>query len=130
MVRHRIKHHVNRPVVHMGLFTDDQILPAAALVAVAAGWLYAGAGGLVGRMLLAAILVLPVAVMVVDNHVGGIVVGRTGAWLRWHRRIGVFAGEPGEPDGYELIVDERDHLILEREATRRVDLDTAFAEES
>lgn len=129
-MRHRIKHHVNRPVVHMGLFTDDQILPAAALVALAAGWLYAGAGGVVGRMLLSAVLVLPVAVMVVDNHVGGIVVKRAGAWLRWHRRAGVFAGGAGEPDGYELTVDAKDRLVLEREAAVRVDLETAFAEDA
>ena len=36
-MRHRIKHHVNRPVLHMGLFTDAQMLPAAGLFAVAVG---------------------------------------------------------------------------------------------
>ena len=92
-MRHRIKHHVNRPVLHMGMFTDAQMLPAAGLFTVAAGWLYAGGGALVGRALVAAVLLLPVAVMVVDNRVGGIVTERVAAYVRWHRQPGVF--EPG-----------------------------------
>ncbi len=37
-MRHRIKHHVNRPVLHMGMFTDTQMLPAAGLFALGAGF--------------------------------------------------------------------------------------------
>jgi hypothetical protein len=129
-MRHRIKHHVNRPVLHMGLFTDAQMLPAAGLFTVGAGWLYAGAGGPVARALIAAVLLLPVGVMVVDNRVGGIVVERTLALVRWHRRPGVFA--PGSPDGrgYELSLDEQDRLVLERERRARVELETVFAHDS
>jgi hypothetical protein len=128
-MRHRIKHHVNRPVLHMGMFTDAQMLPAAGLFAVAAGWLYAGGGALVGRALVAAVLLLPVAVMVVDNRVGGIVMERVAAWVRWHRQPGVF--EPGaeRADGYELSVDDEDQLLLERERLASVDLEAAFAQE-
>jgi hypothetical protein len=128
-MRHRIKHHVNRPVLHMGLFTDAQMLPAAGLFTLAAGWFYAGGGGVVGRAVVAAVLLLPVAVMAVDNRVGGIVVERVSAFVRWHRRPGIF--EPGaeEADGYELSVDAEDELVLERERLARVDLEAIFAED-
>lgn len=126
-MRHRIKHHVNRPVLHMGLFTDAQILPAAGLLTSGAGWLYAGAGPLVARAVVAVVVLLPVGVMVVDNRVGGIVVQRTLALLRWYRQPGVFA--PGADDvcGYALTIDEQDLLVLDRERRARVDLETVFA---
>ena len=128
-MRHRIKHHVNRPVLHMGLFSDAQMLPAAGLFTLAAGWFYAGGGALVGRALVAAVLLLPVAVMVVDNHVGGIVRERVAALVRWHRQPGVF--EPGaeHAHGYRLSVDDEDQLLLERERLGRVDLEAAFAQD-
>jgi hypothetical protein len=128
-MRHRIKHHVNRPVLHMGMFTDAQMLPAAGLFTLAAGWLYAGAGPLVGRALVAALLLLPVAVMVVDNRVGGIVTERVAAHVRWHRHPGVF--EPGArpAHGYELSVDDADRSLLERERLARADLEAAFAQD-
>jgi hypothetical protein len=126
-MRHRIKHHVNRPVLHMGLFTDAQMLPAAGLFTLAAGWFYAGGGGVVARTIAAAVLLLPVAVMAVDNRVGGIVVERVRAFWRWQRQPGVF--EPGaeEAEGYELSVDTEDELVLERERLARVDLEAVFA---
>jgi hypothetical protein len=126
-MRHRIKHHVNRPVLHMGLFTDAQMLPAAGMFTLAVGWFYAGAGGVIGRSLVTALLLLPVAVMAVDNRVGGIVVERVTAFVRWHRQPGIF--EPGaeEADGYQLSVDAEDQLVLEREQLARVDLETVFA---
>ena len=126
-MRHRIKHHVNRPVLHMGLFTDSQILPAAGLLMLGAGWLYAGTGALVVRALVAAVVLLPVGVIVVDNRVGGIVVQRTLAFARWHRRPGVFAPGAADACGYALTVDEQDLLVLERERGARVDLETVFA---
>jgi hypothetical protein len=128
-MRHRIKHHVNRPVLHMGLFTDAQMLPAAGLFALAAGWFYAGGGGLVARSVLAALLLLPVGVMVVDNRVGGLVVDRVRAFVRWQRRPGIFAPGSEEAQGYELSVDAEDQLVLERERLARVDLEAAFAKD-
>jgi hypothetical protein len=129
-MRHRIKHHVNRPVLHMGLFTDAQMLPAAGLFTLAAGWFYAGAGGVVGRSLVAALLLLPVAVMAVDNRAGGIVAERVRAFVRWHRQPGIF--EPGaeKADGYLLSVDAEDQLLLERERLAGVDLEAVFAHDS
>jgi hypothetical protein len=126
-MRHRIKHHVNRPVLHMGLCTDAQMLPAAGLFTLAAGWLYAGAGGLVGRSIVAALLLLPVAVMAADNRVGGIVVERVRAFTRWHRRPGIFIPGAEQADGYELRIDAEDRLLLERERLSRVDLEAVFA---
>jgi hypothetical protein len=126
-MRHRIKHHVNRPVLHMGLFTDAQMLPAAGLFTLAAGWFYAGGGGVVGRAAVAAVLLLPVAVMAVDNRVGGIVVERVSAFVRWHRQPGIFEPGADEADGYELSVDAEDELVLERERLARVDLEAVFA---
>src|SRR5919108_2001222 len=111
-MRHRIKHHVNRPVLHMGLFTDAQILPAAALLTSGAGWLYAGAGPLVARALVAAVMLLPVGVMVVDNRVGGIVVERTLALLRWYRRGGGFAPRGGDGRGSAPPIDEEGLMVV------------------
>jgi hypothetical protein len=128
-MRHRIKHHVNRPVLHMGMFTDAQMLPAAGLFTVAAGWFYAGGGALVGRALVAAVLLLPVAVMVVDNRVGGIVMERVAALVRWHRQPGVFEPGAGHAPGYALSIDDEDRLLLERERLARVDLEAAFAQD-
>jgi hypothetical protein len=128
-MRHRIKHHVNRPVLHMGLFTDAQMLPAAGLFALAAGWFYAGGGGLVARSVLAALLLLPVGVMVVDNRVGGIVVDWVRAFVRWQRQPGIFAPGSDRAQGYELSVDAEDQLVLERERLARVDLEAAFAQD-
>lgn len=126
-MRHRIKHHVNRPVLHMGLFTDGQMMPAAGLITLAAGWFYAGSGSLVARTLVAALLLLPVAVMAVDNRAGGIVVERAVALVRWYRSGGVFAPGPDErPNGYPLEIDEQDALVLERERLARVDLEAVF----
>jgi hypothetical protein len=128
-MRHRIKHHVNRPVLHMGLFTDAQMLPAAGLFTLAAGWFYAGGGGVVARAAVTAVLLLPVAVMAVDNRVGGIVVERVSAFVRWHRRPGIFEPGADEADGYELSVDAEDELALERERLARVDLEAVFAQD-
>ena len=128
-MRHRIKHHVNRPVLHMGMFTDAQMLPAAGLFALAAGWFYAGGGPLLARTVLAAVLLLPVGVMVVDNWVGGIVVDQARAFVRWHTQPGIFAPGVEEAHGYELAVDGEDRLVLERERLARVDLEAAFAED-
>ena len=128
-MRHRIKHHVNRPVLHMGLFSDSQMLPAAGLFALGAGWFYAGGGGLVARTVVAAALLLPVGVMVVDNRVGGMVVDRVRVFVRWQRQPGVFAPGADEAQGYELSVDAEDRLVLERERLARVDLDAVFAED-
>lgn len=126
-MRHRIKHHVNRPVLHMGLFSDSQMLPAAGLTALASGWAYAGDGGLVARVIITALLMLPVGVMVVDNRVGGIVVDCLQAYLRWRRDPRVFTPGAGDVHGYELIVDPEDELVLARERLARIDLEAAFA---
>lgn len=130
MTRHRIKHHVNRPILHWGVLTDAQILPAAGLFTMAAGWAYAGAGNIILRSIAAALLLLPVGIMAVDNRVGGIVVDQAKAFLRWHRQPGIF--EPGTEDvhGYALVIDAEEQLVLEREKLARVDLETVFAQES
>lgn len=125
-MRHRIKHHVNRPVLHMGLFSDEQILPAAGLFTIACGWVYAGAGALVVRTLVAAVLLVPVGVMVVDNRVGGIVVDQVKAFVRWYRQPGIFCPGAEEASGYELAIDAEDQLVLDRERMARVDLEAVF----
>jgi hypothetical protein len=129
-VRHRIKHHVNRPILHMGMFTDAQMLPGACLFALAVGWLYAGGGGVVTRGVIAGVLMLPIGVMVVDNRVGGLVMNRLKAYIRWHRTAGIF--EPGAESahGYVLTLDGEDQHVLDREELARADLDTAFAHDA
>jgi hypothetical protein len=130
-MRHRIKHHVNRPVLHIGLFTDRQMLPAAAFVLVAAGWFYAGLGGTIARMVVAALWLLPAAVMAIDNRAGGIVVERVVALGRWYREAGVLTpGAAQRPGSYLLEIDEEDALVLEREQMAHVDLETVFARDT
>jgi hypothetical protein len=126
-MRHRIKHHADRPVLHWGVFTDAQMLPAAGLFTVGAGWFYAGGGGIVARTLVAALLLVPVAVMAVDNRVGGLVVDRVTAFVAWHRQPGIFEPGAGEGASYELRVDEEDQVVLERERIGHVDLEAVFA---
>jgi len=129
-VRHRIKHHVNRPVLHMGLFSDAQILPAAGLFTMACGWAYAGAGALVVRTVVAAVLLVPVGVMVVDNRVGGIVVDQAKAFVRWYRQPGIFSPGADTASGYELAIDAEDQLVLDRERMAQVDLEAVFGHDS
>ena len=129
-MRHRIKHHVNRPILHMGLVTDRQMLPAVGLVTLAAGWGFAGSGGLVARVAVAALMLLPVGVMVVDNRMGGIVISQVKAWIAWRREPRIFV--PGHPlqtaHGLVLIMDAQDQLVLERERRARLDLEAVFGD--
>ena len=114
----------------MGMFTDAQMLPGACLFALAVGWLYAGGGGVVTRGVIAGVLMLPIGVMVVDNRVGGLVMNRLKAYIRWHRTAGIF--EPGADSayGYVLTLDGEDQHVLDREELARADLDTAFAHDA
>ena len=129
-MRHRLKHHANRPVLHWGLFSDEQMVPCAGLFALAAGWLYAGSGGLIARTVVAALMLLPVGVLVVDNRLGGIVVEQLRALLRWRREPGIFEPAAEEAHGYELSVDEEDQRTLDREQLAHVDLEAVFAAQS
>jgi hypothetical protein len=67
--------------------------------------------------------------MAVDNRVGGIVVDRVRAFVRWHRHSGTFSPGADEAPGYELSIDDEDQRALARERLTRVDLEAAFAEE-
>ncbi len=129
-MRHRLKHHANRPVLHWGLFTDEQMMPCACLFALAVAWFYVG-GGLAGRTLGAALLLVPVGVMVVDNRLGGVVADQVRARLRWRREPGVFAPGAEQAHGYELSVDDGDaQRELQREQLASVDLEAVFAAET
>ncbi len=129
-MRHRIKHHVNRPVLHFGLFSDRQIMPAAVLVTLAAGWAFAGDGSIVARGIVAALMMLPVGVMVVDNRVGGLVLTQVRAFLRWRREPGIFMPAVDDVIGCELVIDPEDQMILDREQRASVDLEAVFTSEA
>jgi len=129
-VRHRIKHHVNRPVLHLGLFTDGQMLPAAGLFSVAAGWAYAGGGSVIARAIVAALMLVPVGVMVVDNRVGGLVISQVEALVCWRREAGIFTPGVQESYGCEVAIDAEDLLVLEREQMAQVDLEAVFSSEA
>lgn len=126
-MRHRVKHHVNRPVLHLGLFTDGQMVPAAGVFALAAGWAFAGGGGAVARTVVAALMLLPVGVMVVDNRMGGIVVTQVKALVLWRRELGIFTPGGEQADGWELEIDAEDQLVLDRERVESLDLEAVFA---
>ncbi len=129
-MRHRIKHHVNRPVLHLGLFTDGQMLPAAGLFTLAAGWAYAGGGSAITRALIAGLMLLPVGIMVVDNRVGGIVITQAKALVLWRREAGILTPGEQEAHGWELAIDVEDQLVLDREEMAQVDLEAVFASDS
>ena len=103
---HPIRHQVNSRVLHKGLFTDEQLMPAAILVLLAVGVAYTAgtvALGVVG----AAVFLLPVGAMIIDNRTGQLLHGQIAAWLAYRRAVGVY--DPGAGDsaiGYELQAEE------------------------
>lgn len=103
---HPIRHHVNSRVLHKGLFTDEQLMPAAILVLLAVGVAYT-AGSVAASMIAAAVLLLPVGAMIVDNRAGQLLRDRLVASLAYRRSIGTY--DPGAGDraiGYELLCDD------------------------
>jgi len=103
---HPIRHQVNSRVLHKGLFTDEQLMPAAILVLLAVGVAYT-AGSVAVGMIAGAVFLLPVAAMIIDNRTGQLLHGQVAAWLAYRRAVGVY--DPGAGDtavGYELLADE------------------------
>ena len=103
---HPIRHQVNSRVLHKGLFTDEQLMPAAILVLLAVGVAYI-AGTVVLGVIGAAVFLLPVGAMIIDNRTGQLLHGQVVAWLAYRRGVGVY--DPGAGDsavGYELQADE------------------------
>jgi len=103
---HPIRHQVNSRVLHKGLFTDEQLMPAAILVLLAVGVAYT-AGTVALGVIAAAVFLLPVGAMIIDNRTGQLLHGQVAAWLAYRRSVGVY--DPGAGDsavGYELQADE------------------------
>ena len=103
---HPIRHQVNSRVLHKGLFTDEQLMPAAILVLLAVGVAYT-AGSVALAVIGAAVFLLPVGAMIIDNRTGQLLHGQVAAWLAYRRGVGVY--DPGAGDsavGYELRADE------------------------
>ena len=103
---HPIRHQVNSRVLHKGLFTDEQLMPAAILVLLAVGVAYT-AGTVALGVIAAAVFLLPVGAMIIDNRTGQLLHGQVAAWLAYRRSVGVY--DPGAGDsavGYDLQVDE------------------------
>jgi len=103
---HPIRHQVNSRVLHKGLFTDEQLMPAAILVLLAVGVAYT-AGSVAVGLTAAVVFLLPVAAMILDNRAGQLLHGHLMAWLSYRRSVGVY--DPGAGDGavgYELLPDD------------------------
>ena len=103
---HPIRHQVNSRVLHKGLFTDEQLMPAAILVLLAVGVAYTS-GTVALAAIGAAVFLLPVGAMIIDNRTGQLLHGQVAAWLAYRRGVGVY--DPGAGDsaiGYELQGDE------------------------
>ncbi len=103
---HPIRHQVNSRVLHKGLFTDEQLMPAAILVLLAVGVAYT-AGSVAFGLIGATVFLLPVGAMIIDNRAGQVLHGHVTAWLSYRRRVGVY--DPGAGDsaaGYELLPDD------------------------
>lgn len=70
MIWHRFSPHVNRPVLHLKLFTDGQLLPVVGLVLFGTMYIYGGLGALPLRFAGGLVIMLPVLVMALDNRSG------------------------------------------------------------
>jgi hypothetical protein len=103
---HPIRHQVNSRVLHKGLFTDEQLMPAAILVLLAVGVAYTAGSFL-----------LPVGAMIIDNRAGQLLHGHASAWLAYRRSVGVYDQGAGDSAvGYELLADD-DALLAARAPT-------------
>ncbi len=103
---HPIRHQANSRVLHKGLFTDEQLMPAAILVLLAVGVAYTAASVVVG-VIGAAVLLVPVGAMILDNRAGQLLHGQVIAWLAYRRSVGVFDPGGGEHAiAYELLPDD------------------------
>ena len=71
---HPIRHQVNSRVLHKGLFTDEQLMPAAILVLLAVGVAYT-AGSVAVGVIAAAVFLVPVGAMIIDNRAGQLLHG-------------------------------------------------------
>jgi hypothetical protein len=103
---HPIRHQVNSRVLHKGLFTDEQLMPASILVLLAVGVAYT-AGNVIVGVISAAVFLLPVGAMIIDNRAGQLLHGHIAAWLAYRRAVGMY--DPGAGDravAYELQADE------------------------
>jgi hypothetical protein len=103
---HSIRHQVNSRVLHKGLFTDEQLMPAAILVLLAVGVAYTAASAMLA-VIAAVVFLLPVGAMIIDNRAGQLLHGHIAAWLAYRSAVGVY--DPGAGDhavGYELHADE------------------------
>lgn len=123
---HPIRHQVNTRVLHKGLFTDEQLMPAAILVLLAVGVAYT-AGSVALGAIAAAVFLLPVGGMILDNRAGQLLHGHARAWLAYRRCVGVY--DPGAGDtavGYELLPDEG--AVLAAAAPTPADLQAVLGE--
>src|SRR3954452_2639865 len=103
---HPIRHQVNSRVLHKGLFTDEQLMPAAILVLLAVGVAYTAASVAVG-VIATAVFLLPVGTMIIDNRAGQLLHGQIAACLAYRRRVGIY--DPGaghRAAGCELLADD------------------------
>jgi len=123
---HPIRHQVNSRVLHKGLFTDEQLMPAAILVLLAVGVAYT-AGSVVVAAIGAAVFLLPVGAMIIDNRAGQLLHSQASAWMSYRRSVGVY--DPGGGDsaiGYELLAD--DEALLAAGAPTPGDLQTVLGD--
>ena len=103
---HPIRHQVNSRVLHKGLFTDEQLMPAAILVLLAVGVAYT-AGSVAFGVIAAAVFLVPVGAMIIDNRAGQLLHGHVASWLAYRRKVGMY--DPGAGNsaiGYELLADD------------------------
>lgn len=109
-MRHVIRHQVNTGVLHLGLFTDKQLMPAALLVLTAVGVLVMG-GSLLVRMIAAAALVLPVGAMVLDNLSGQLLQTQLRAWRDFRQRRGVYEPGAGQSAVAYVLAEDANHIV-------------------
>ena len=114
---HPIRHQVNSRVLHKGLFTDEQLMPAAILVLLAVGVAYT-AGSVAVGVIAAAVFLVPVGAMIIDNRAGQLLHGHVSVMARVPTQVSAMY-DPGAGDsavGYELLADD-DALLAARAPT-------------
>jgi hypothetical protein len=127
MIWHRFSPHINRPVLHLKMFTDIQVLIVLGLGLFALMYVWGGFGALPVRLLVAFLVLTPAGVMALDNRSGQTLRLWWFARTQWRSTPGVY--EPivtGEITGYTLDPDP-DELAREASAANAmVDVATLF----
>lgn len=102
MARHRIRHQVHAGILHRGVLTDGQLIPAVVLAFLALGFM-AGAGSIIVKLAGVGFCALVIAAMMVDNLTGGYLRSYVVTHTAYRRARGVYEPGPADNAGYVVV---------------------------